>query len=283
MSVPIPDAVSATPKIIDNSNPPQFLIDALKHHGSPPPETRPHVTLTFAQSLDAKIAGARGRQLILSGTESMRMTHWMRTLHDAILVGVRTAINDDPQLNVRHLPPPPPNAPPHALPRPIIVDTHLRLPLTCKLLRNFQAHTGRRPWVLCIPHSTSDIAFADRRRALEAAGARVVDVKDPRTSDAEGMARVSAAALLQTLRELGVKSLMVEGGARIIGSFLAERDVVDALIITVAPVLVGEAGVGYDYPTTAAGDGALVPRFRAVHTEIVGNDAVVVLLPPAEP
>ncbi|KAF9486562.1 hypothetical protein BDN70DRAFT_926778 [Pholiota conissans] len=95
--------------------------------------------------------------------------------------------------------------------------------------------------------------------------------------------RVSVAALLQTLRDLGMKSLMVEGGAGIIGSLLAKRDVVDALIITIAPVLVGGAGVGYDYPTTAAGDGALrvVQRFGALHTEIVVLSDTVVVLPPA--
>jgi len=71
------------------SGPPQILVATL---GSPPAEvdsgkeplpdlvpsdsTRPFVTLTFAQSIDAKIAGAGGKQLILSGEESMRMTHW---------------------------------------------------------------------------------------------------------------------------------------------------------------------------------------------------------------
>ena len=76
----------------------------------------PLVTLTFAQSCDAKIAGENGKQLLLSGKESMLMTHRfvsviiptsslkrtlirMRSLHDGILVGIGTALNDDPQLN----------------------------------------------------------------------------------------------------------------------------------------------------------------------------------------
>jgi len=81
---------------------------------------RPFVTLTFAQSNDGKIAGAHGKQLILSGKESMVMTHWyeklpssntsckcvnnwtrLRTMHDGIMVGIGTALNDDPQLNSR--------------------------------------------------------------------------------------------------------------------------------------------------------------------------------------
>jgi 2,5-diamino-6-(ribosylamino)-4(3H)-pyrimidinone 5'-phosphate reductase len=57
--------------------PPGFLKAVLQHLSNPDhPSNRPYVTLTFAQSLDAKIAGANGQQLILSGKESMVMTHW---------------------------------------------------------------------------------------------------------------------------------------------------------------------------------------------------------------
>lgn len=79
--------------------PPPFLLDALAHIHQQPSQDRPHVTLTFAQSLDAKIAGRNGQQLILSGKQSMIMTHWMRSMHDGIMIGVGTALNDDPQLN----------------------------------------------------------------------------------------------------------------------------------------------------------------------------------------
>ncbi|TFY76863.1 hypothetical protein EWM64_g7151 [Hericium alpestre] len=130
------------------SGPPRILADVL---GAPtegadpgtaalplvsPDLERPFVTLTFAQSLDAKIAGTGGRQLILSGEESMRMTHWMRTMHDGILIGINTALGDNPQLNVRHLPFPTQNThfQHYHHPRPIILDSQLRLLPTCKLL-----------------------------------------------------------------------------------------------------------------------------------------------------
>jgi 2,5-diamino-6-(ribosylamino)-4(3H)-pyrimidinone 5'-phosphate reductase len=80
-------------------SPPAFLLSALARLDDNSPADRPHVTLTFAQSLDAKIAGEHSKQLILSGKDSMVMTHWMRTMHDGIMVGVGTAVNDDPQLN----------------------------------------------------------------------------------------------------------------------------------------------------------------------------------------
>ncbi|KAI9056975.1 bacterial bifunctional deaminase-reductase [Trametes sanguinea] len=265
------------------------IFDPSRETTLPTPHTtdtgRPYVTLTFAQSLDAKIAGAGGKQLILSGKESLVMTHWMRTLHDAILVGIGTALNDNPQLNTRHVPPLPaghPNS--YRLPRPIILDTHLRLSPECKLLKNYQAGCGRRPWVLCAPQSAPwdaarTEAFTQRAAALQSAGARVIEL------DADGATGMIAIPdLLAALNELGVRSLMVEGGARVIRSFLHAarssatsgsdgKKAVDALVVTVAPTLVGSAGVGYG-PELLAQE---LPTFQHVRTEVFGPDTVVAL------
>jgi len=239
--------------------PPSFLKTVLAHLSNPDPSSNnnyPHVTLTFAQSIDAKIAGKNGQQLILSGKESMVMTHWMRTMHDAILVGIGTALNDDPQLNVRHLPQP--TSTPYSLPRPVIIDTHLRLPTTCKLLRNFQNGIGRKPWIICATHNDDDsdegnshgltqkkMTLIERKKALETAGARIIEI--PASSSVQDdRFPLSVPAILKSLGDLGIRSLMVEGGARIIASFFAAPEkIVDALIITVAPLLVGSDGVGY--------------------------------------
>lgn len=75
------------------------FVESLLGTLSPPSPSRPFLTLTFAQSLDAKIAGIGGQQLALSCSESMVMTHWLRSKHDGILVGIGTAMNDNPQLN----------------------------------------------------------------------------------------------------------------------------------------------------------------------------------------
>lgn len=61
----------------------------------------PHVTLTYAQSLDGAIAAAPGTQTALSGAESKAMTHYLRSQHDGILVGVGTVLADNPSLNCR--------------------------------------------------------------------------------------------------------------------------------------------------------------------------------------
>lgn len=75
--------------------------------------------------------------------------------------------------------------------------------------------------------------------------------------------------MLRTLREKGIRSVMVEGGARVIQSFLASRHLVDSMIVTTAPVLVGRDGVGY------GGGLEEVPGLKYVSTEVLGRDAVV--------
>ncbi|KAK0230454.1 dihydrofolate reductase-like domain-containing protein [Armillaria fumosa] len=249
--------------------PPQYLTSILNRSiPLSPGSKRPKVTLTFAQSLDAKISGQNGAQLILSGKESMVMTHWMRTMHDAILVGVGTAVNDNPQLNARRLPsqgPPVGQEYAYNLPRPVILDPQLRLPTTCKLLDNYQRGKGRRPWVLCVhePQSARDV-WTTRLEALQAAGALVVPVQS-----SDGF--LSVPSVLQTLHELGVQSLMVEGGARVIGSFLAERDSVDTVIITIAPKFVGNQGVGYGVDIIQAS------QYEHLESQAVGCDTVIAL------
>ncbi|KAI0066402.1 dihydrofolate reductase [Artomyces pyxidatus] len=254
----------------------------------PSDTTRPYITLTFAQSLDAKIAGKGGRQLILSGEESMKMTHWMRTMHDGILIGVGTAVNDNPQLNVRHLPFP--NQHTHMQhyhhPRPLILDPHLRLPPTCKLVANAAKGAGIAPWVLTATPPKADGFWASegdeekvreweaRRDALLSAGATIVLVEretlhpdlPPTSTD------LPLPAVLRTLRAQGIRSIMVEGGARVIQSFLstaASERLVDTLIVTCAPVIVGGEGVGYAERLEG------VPGMRHVATDILGRDVVV--------
>ncbi|KAH9996041.1 dihydrofolate reductase-like domain-containing protein [Russula vinacea] len=250
----------------------------------PSDSARPYVTLTFAQSIDAKIAGAGGKQLILSGEESMKMTHWMRTMHDGILIGVGTAVNDNPQLNVRHLPFPAQNThfQHYHHPRPLILDPHLRLSPTCKLIINAAKGVGVAPWVISAPPPKIEGFFANEddgkklqeweahREALQAAGVTVILV-EPETLHPDlppPTSNLPLPAVLRTLHDKGIRSVMVEGGARIIQSFLAER-LVDALIVTTAPVLVGGDGVGYSEGFQQ------LPGLKYIHTELLGRDIVV--------
>lgn len=210
---------------------------------------RPFVTLAYAQSIDGSIAVERGRPYPLSGPESLRMTHALRAAHDAILVGIGTVLADDPQLTVRL-------ADGHS-PRPVVVDSRLRTPATARLLA---AHRrgGRAPWV-----ATTSCCDEVSRRRLEAEGAKVVQLPAWGT---QGW--VDLPELLRHLAEQGVRRLMVEGGAKVITSFLRAQ-LVDFAVITVAPRLVGGlAALGAIEP-------AAPPRFGALSSLRLGDDLVL--------
>jgi GTP cyclohydrolase II len=175
----------------------------------------PLVSLCYAQSLDGSLAARRGQPTHLSGDESSKLTHKLRAAHDAILVGVGTVLADDPLLTVRLVE--------GKNPVPVVLDSRLRIPLTCNLL-------SRRPQETWI--ATTHAAPQVRRSALKATGARLLLL------DADAAGHVSLPALLSCLGEQGINSLMVEGGAQVITSFLEQR-LVDQIALTIAPVLLG--------------------------------------------
>ncbi|GFZ48135.1 hypothetical protein JCM24511_05883 [Saitozyma sp. JCM 24511] len=264
------------------TSPPAFLVEHLPARPHNP--ERPHVTVTWAQSLDAKIAGPGGARVILSGPESMEMTHWLRTMHDAILVGINTIIMDDPRLKIQLVPQDDPSLLP---PQPLILDPQLRFPLSARILsewnnyvncrdsrddrddRNVRDARGpavvRQPWIVC-----GDTVPPERREEVERAGARVVPTR------LDGSGRISPNALPAILSSLGLGSVMIEGGSRILSSFLhapSREDgspLVDSVIVTVAPMFIGE-GVG----VVPEGEDRGLPPLRTVHTETMGKDAVM--------
>ncbi|OUM60500.1 hypothetical protein PIROE2DRAFT_13739 [Piromyces sp. E2] len=100
----------------------------------------PEVTLTYAQTLDGFISGMPGTPpLLISGKESMLMTHCLRNRNDAIMIGIGTLLNDNPQLNVRQLSGFN-NGGNVRNPQPVILDSKLRFPLDCKLLNNYREY-----------------------------------------------------------------------------------------------------------------------------------------------
>ncbi len=207
------------------------------------PTGRPFVTLSYAQSLDGSIADSDGRPLALSSAPSLFRTHALRARHQALLVGVGTVLADDPSLTVRHAPGP--------NPQPLVLDTHLRTPAPARILGH-----PRPPWFLAA--APADPA---RRARLAAAGARVIEV----ARDSRGMVDLSEALL--AISEQGLRSVMVEGGSRVLRSFL-EQGLFDWIVITLAPVF--RAGK----PALAPGEGSL----RGVHLrgwEASGPDLIV--------
>lgn len=174
----------------------------------------PFVTLSYAQSIDGSIAAQQRTPLALSGAASMRMTHELRAVHDAILVGIGTIIADNPQLTVRLVP--------GDSPRPIIVDSALRFPMESVLLQS-----QKKPWI-----ATTNLKTSTNEHALQEAGCRILTFKP------NDQGKVPLADLLSTLLQAGIQRLMVEGGASIITSFI-EQKLADLVIITIAPRFVG--------------------------------------------
>jgi diaminohydroxyphosphoribosylaminopyrimidine deaminase/5-amino-6-(5-phosphoribosylamino)uracil reductase len=179
---------------------------------------RPFVLLKAALTLDGRIATASGRSKWITDGEQRRQARWLRRPHDAVLVGIGTALADDPLL----LPSP-------RTRRPflrVVLDSTLRLPERGRLARTA---TPQTPVVAlsCAPD-------ASRRRRLEAAGVAVVEV-------AMENGRVSIDSALEALAAQGVTSLMVEGGGEVLGSFLAAR-LLDQVALFRAPLLLGGRG-----------------------------------------
>jgi GTP cyclohydrolase II len=209
---------------------------------------RPYITLSYAQSLDGSITVQRGQPTPISGPETLRLTHQLRANHDAILVGIGTVLADDPRLTVRLVPGPDP--------QPVILDTHLRLPLSARLLQN-----GRSPWI-----ATNSTADPSQIAALQATGATVWSLP------IDELGLIHLPVLLARLKAQGINSLMVEGGAQVITSFLAQQ-LVDRLVVTVSPRLLGGLNAVENLGQRLNGYG--LPRLQNPHYQWLGQDVVL--------
>lgn len=217
----------------------------LKRTGCAQP-LRPFVLVSYAQSVDGSIATRERAPIALSGALSLELTHRLRAHCDALLVGIETVLTDDPSLTVRLIP--------GSSPRPIVLDTYLRILPTAKLLHQ---HAG--PWIVA-GHGHS----LERARTLAGTGAGVL------ACDTVQSGRIDLRALMRLLVKRGIRSLMVEGGARVITSFIYSG-IVDLFVITISPRFVGGlpvidgGGVNADRPL----------RFRYACWERYGEDFVL--------
>lgn len=190
------------------------LVDQLMLARSTQPD-RPFVTLAYAQSLDGSIAAEPARPVALSSQPALRLTHFLRAHHDGLLVGVNTILTDNPQLNVRYCA--------GAPPRPVIVDSQLRTPLDCRLFE-----PDRQPPIIL----TTPGADPARASLLAGRGAAIIRA----SADADG--GVALWPALAALPGIGIRTLMVEGGGKIISSFL-KQNLVNYCVITIAPQFIG--------------------------------------------
>lgn len=210
---------------------------------------RPFVTLKAATSLDGRIAAAGGDSRWITGEPARRVGHWLRARHHAIAVGADTVLRDDPQLTARLFA--------GTDPVPVIVDSRLRTAESNAVLL--------RPGCLALH---TEHAPEDRRRSLEDRGVRLLSVP----ADAAG--RVDVSAALEVLGRQPVRSLLVEGGGRLLASFVAAA-AWDRWHWFQAPVLLGDGvpvAPGLRFETVAA-----APRLHVELRGSVGDDGLTVL------
>lgn len=210
-------------------------------------QARPYVILKYAQSLDGRIATTSGDSKWISGEDERRISHALRAACDAVLVGVGTVLNDDPQLTVRHVP--------GTSPLRVVLDSTLRTPLHANVIDD------TAPTLIL----ASERADPVKKQSLRERGVAVRVVRE-----CEGALHLPSA--LRELRSQGVASLLVEGGAKVITSML-ETNLVDRLIVSVAPRIIGAGreAVG-DLRTQKVVEGLRLRR-RTVH--LAGDDVLL--------
>ena len=213
----------------------------------------PFVVAKAACSLDGKIATRTGDSQWLTGEAARAFGHRLRHATDAILVGVGTVLADDPQLTTR-------------LPRRrssdpirVVLDSRLRLPLNARLLH---LDSPSPTWI-----ATTTAAPPDKIQALEAQDATVIVLPE------EGE-RVGLAPLLKELGRRQVQSLLVEGGAEILGAFF-DQNLVDKFYFFYAPKFLGSRESLSVIGGAGAGSLAEARQARDLTLRRVGPDFLV--------
>jgi diaminohydroxyphosphoribosylaminopyrimidine deaminase/5-amino-6-(5-phosphoribosylamino)uracil reductase len=178
----------------------------------------PWMRLKVAASLDGQTALTNGESQWITSASARQDGHAWRARSCAVLTGIGTVLEDDPQLNVRDIDT-------DRQPILVIVDSKLETPLNAKLWLK-----EREVWIYCA--TTKD---TDRKAALEAKGARVTCL--PNTQG-----KVDLHALVQDLGQKAINEVHIEAGFKLNGSLLA-AGVVDELLVYLAPLLIGQ-GLG---------------------------------------
>jgi diaminohydroxyphosphoribosylaminopyrimidine deaminase/5-amino-6-(5-phosphoribosylamino)uracil reductase len=206
---------------------------------------RPEVTLKLAVSADGMIGRLGEGQVSITGPVPRRQVHLTRAQSDAILVGVSTAVADDPELTCR-LPGLEARSPTR-----IVLDPDLRLPLSSKLVSSAR----ETPLLLA---ARNDAGGRNRAALTEkGVGFLAVELQD---------GRIALPELLDDLAAQGVSTLMVEGGAQTARHFLDE-DLVDRILLYAGPVELGSDGI-----SSPLAPGIVPAGFRRIREDRFGDD-----------
>lgn len=208
------------------------------------------------------------------------MTHFLRSRHDAILIGVNTAVVDNPSLNCRldgvggyggeGL---------QGQPRPIVIDPSMRWNFEdegCKVMKLASEGKGNAPYVFT--GCNIGVKFEAKKKFLESRGGKLITVDHK--WDEYGEANMPWKDILEALKNEGLRSVMIEGGAGVINTMLSDsgaHELVRSVIVTIAPTWLGKGGVDVspEPKTNEAGDKIPAARLKDVRWVPLREDVVL--------
>ena len=210
---------------------------------------RPLVTLKLATTLDGRIATAGGESQWITGPAARARGHMLRAGHDAILVGITTALADDPELTCRL---------PGLLeqsPVRVVLDSRARLPATSRLAQSANSHPL---WLVSGPEA--------RNEALSGLGVDILH------GSLDGTGRIDLGSALDILAQRGITRLLVEGGSVVATAFLG-AGLVDRLAWFRAPGVMGGEGLPV-FGALSLSNLADMTRFKRQGIEVLGDDVL---------
>lgn len=200
---------------------------------------RPFVIGQLGQSLDGRIATSTGKSRYIGCPEAIGHLHRLRALVDAVVVGIKTVIADDPQLTVRDAEGPSPAR--------IVIDPNFRLPTEARMLGD-----GGPPIYA--------VQAGDRPR-----GSGVEPIMVPARNG-----RIAPADIVHALGARGFRRILIEGGSETVSAFLS-AGALDRFHLAIAPIVIGDGPIGINLPPIDELDGALRPAAR---TYRIGRDVL---------
>lgn len=217
---------------------------------------RPWTRMKVATSLDGQSALENGQSQWITSPEARTDGHVWRARACAILTGIGTVLEDDPQLNVRGFDVP-------RQPHLVVVDSRLDMPLNARLLKTLgEGEQARQIWIY-----TATDTQAEKRAALQAMGVTVIDMPGPG-------GKVDLAAMLRDLARREINELHIEAGHKLNGSFIREG-LVDEVVLYLAPQLLGPGQSMANLPSLTSLSDAVKLAFHSV--DRIGPDLRLVL------
>lgn len=207
----------------------------------------PFVILKLAASLDGRIATGAGHSRWISSEASRRYVHRLRDRVDAVMVGVNTALSDDPALTVRHVR--------GRNPARVVLDSSFRTPLSAEIFKD----TGDGVFVF-----TTSAAGKDKVREARDMGVKVFSL---------GAKRVDMRRVLKKLARCGVVNLLIEGGGTVAASVI-KAGLADRVMYFITPIFLGsDSTAAVDVLSIESPRGA--PRLKNMRVRRIGDDLLV--------